>query len=35
MTVRDFVMICLGELLLAGTLVLGVMIGVSLKRKDS
>ena len=36
MTLSDFVMIAIGELLLAGTFALGVMVGVSLvKRKDS
>jgi hypothetical protein len=35
MTLTDFVMIAIGELLLAGTFVLGVMVGVALKRKES
>lgn len=35
MTIRDLVCIAIGELVLAGTFVLGVMVGVALKRKDS
>jgi hypothetical protein len=36
MTITDFVMIAIGELLLAGTFALGILVGVSMsKRKDS
>jgi hypothetical protein len=36
MTLRDFVCIAFGEILLAGTFALGVLVGVSMmKRKDS
>lgn len=36
MTVRDFVMLALGEIILASTFGLGILVGVSLsKRRDS
>ena len=35
MTVRDVVCIAIGELLLAVTFILGVLVGVALTRKDS
>lgn len=35
MTVRDLVMMAAGEIALAGTFVLGVFVGIALKRKDS
>jgi hypothetical protein len=34
-TLRDFVCIAIGELLLAMTFILGVLVGVSMKRKES
>lgn len=35
MTIRDVVFIAIGEVVLAATFVLGVLVGVALKRKDS
>lgn len=35
MTVRDFVMLSLGELILMLTFGLGILIGISLTRKES
>lgn len=35
MSIRDLVMIAAGEVVLAGTFVLGVCVGIALKRKDS
>ena len=35
MTVRDFVMLSLGEIVLAATFALGILVGCSLKRRDS
>lgn len=35
MTVHDLVLIAIGEIVLAATFALGIMVGVSLKRKDS
>ena len=35
MSIRDLVLVSLGELILAGTFALGILVGVSLqKRKD-
>lgn len=35
MTIGEFCMIALGELLLAATFALGVLVGVTLTRKDA
>jgi hypothetical protein len=35
MSVRDFVMLSLGEIILAATFALGILVGASLRRKDS
>jgi hypothetical protein len=35
MTVRDFVMLSLGEITLAATFALGILVGCSLKRRES
>lgn len=35
MSVRDFVMLAIGEIILAATFALGIMVGISLTRKDS
>jgi hypothetical protein len=35
MTVHDLVLIAIGEIVLAATFALGILVGCSLKRKDS
>jgi hypothetical protein len=35
MSIRDLVLISIGELVLAATFALGILVGVALKRKDS
>ena len=35
MTVRDFVMMSLGEIVLAATFALGILVGCSLRRRES
>ena len=35
MTVRDFVMLSLGEITLAATFALGILVGCSLRRRES
>ena len=34
MTITDFVWLAVGETLLAGTFALGILVGISLTRKD-
>lgn len=35
MTIHDLVLISIGELVLGATFVLGIFVGIALKRKDS
>jgi hypothetical protein len=35
MTVRDFVMLSLGEIILSATFAIGILVGCSLKRRES